>query len=164
MDGDQQLDVVAQAQREKAINNFTEGHLMNYFKRLSDLIEIGKPHNERSQPLTTEGKKILKANTLYVPDYLRKKLDRNTHEFEVLNDAQMKQLFAAYKGKYEIVPEETIGQKIANGEDFYYLRYCYDSPTRYFDIVHSTTGEAIMKEQGRMHNNLIPVDFVVMWE
>ena len=164
---EKEAEILALVVREKAMNNFTEGHLLNYFKQISDLIATSTSYHEINQRLTPDGKKTLKANILYLPDYVRKKGNWKNSNFELLNDAQMKQIFAHYKGKYEIITEEEIGKKIVNGDDFYYMRFCYSNTgtgTRYFDIVNSVTCIPIFRHEVKGDLNLIPVDFELMWE
>lgn len=125
--------------------NYTLGMLKNYFQKVNSLISKEEFCDLREPERTSEVKN-LKKETLYIPDYNKITYKPGKVEDEPKSDKDLKELFKDYKFKYEFISDKDLDTKIANGENFYYLRYVKANSQKFFSVVNGKTGEVVYKE------------------
>lgn len=138
-------DIVHDVYNKSIYQNYTLGMLQNYFQKVSSLISKEEFCDLRETDKTSEVKN-LKKETLYIPDYNKIAFKPVKVKEISKSDENLKELFEDYKYKYSFISDKDLDTKIANGDNFYYLRYVKVNNRKFFHIVNGKTGEVIYRD------------------
>lgn len=125
-----------------SFHNYKPGFLRNYIQEMNRLLSIGEPSSLFGGRCTPEVK-VLKKQTLFIPDYMMLKYDALSVKEKPMSEKDIKKLLEDYKYKCEIISADAISDKIIAGEDFYYVRFVRESSQRYIEVVNSKTGNIV---------------------
>ncbi|WP_299109081.1 hypothetical protein [uncultured Tenacibaculum sp.] len=156
--GGERESIVKEMYSQEVFQNYLPGFLQNYFQKLSNLLETREAYWLYSENKSEELAKLAEQK-LYVPSYLNMKFNPLTAEDRIMYSEYTKDLFKKYKYEFQIEKADTISNRIMDGEEFYYLRYCRMNTDRFIQIVNSITGETIYKEYAPLGYNLKPKHF-----
>ncbi|MGB5983152.1 MAG: hypothetical protein WBG46_13505 [Nonlabens sp.] len=121
--------------------NLNQGWLKNYIQAVNDAVEndmvLSRYQNRYGEAVIN-----LKNQRLLIPEYVGLKMSVLDDDVE-LDQELLAKVLKKYKYDREIVSASEIGQRILNGDDFYYLRYAPVFDWQFIEVVHSTTGKII---------------------
>jgi len=142
---------------EAEIRNWNPGFLRNYLKNVNDLLEGGGERGLYDGQDDLPAVLRLENETLYIPDYVLKKMHKFTgNESDIMDPNE---LLSDYPYDYKFLSAKEISDKILAGDDFYYLVYTKSSLEKYYTVYHSTDGEIIFSLYKPMSNNMKDSDF-----
>ncbi len=139
------------------LRNWNPGFLRNYLKNVNDLLENGGERGLYDGQDDLPAVLRLENETLYIPDYVLKKMNKYTGDESEIMDP--KELMGDYPYNYKFLSATEISNKILAGEDFYYLIYTKSSFEKYYTVYHSLDGEIIFNLYKPMSNNMKDSDF-----
>lgn len=131
---------------EANIYNWTPGMLMGYLKAINDGIAAQKIKGVFEGNIDKDGLKSLKADTLYVPNYVTINFNMFTgQETEV--DAEDKDLFKSYPYPIRFVSnEELTSLLLTRPQGIKYLSYVKSSTDKFVTVFDSKTGKVLYSE------------------
>lgn len=134
------------ANLDKDYHNYGLGYLKNYFQLINrELKNEGYYFAYDSDENKKELRKLKKA-TLYVPDYLKSKLNAFTgtdSEKENPDD-----LFKKYDYSFEWISKDALNEKILNAkdEDLFYISWVRANSQKFVNVINARTGEIIYED------------------
>lgn len=117
--------------------------LKGYLKIVNDLLL-----NKESRSLYTDDEdksalKVLKTDTLYIPDYINNKSDHRG-ERETVEATDLKELYDNYTNPVRVVSSSELNQIILNAsKPVYFLAFIKSHPNRYINVFDSKSGKSL---------------------
>lgn len=103
----------------------------------------------------------LVTDTLLLPDYILDKFDGVATAKKVL---EPKTLLKGYEGKWEILTQEEIDERIETGENKYFFVYVRTEAFKFLMIVNGETGSLLYSEHFPTLVNMTPKNFSSIWK
>jgi len=126
-------------------HNYGIGYLKNYLQLVNRELEDGGYYWAYDKGQNKKELKKLVNKTLYVPDYLKSKLNAWVGTDSEKEDPD--KLFKKYDYSYEWITKNDLNEKILNArEDLFYLSWVRVNSQKFVNVVNAYTGEIIYED------------------
>jgi hypothetical protein len=120
-------------------NNWSPGYLKYYLKLVSDDLMKGESRSLNRNTGDPEKLAALKTKTLYIPDYVFRRLNTLTGKEEKKYDVD--DLLGKYPYKYKVVSNDELNEMILTpSEPVYYIVYGRSATDKYMSVFSTTDG------------------------
>lgn len=152
---DQKNDHMDYVFNEAHFYNWELGFLKNALQEVNRLLDKGETRWIYGESSNDPQLRILRRETLYVPDYLLIKFNKFTGNEDKRH--RKTELFNGYEYQYEMIDASELSAKIMDAEEpFYYFNYIRSSTDAFYTIINALTGEIIYSEYDPMTYNIKP--------
>lgn len=141
-------DGVVNALYEKGnLYNFGLGMFYNNAKKVNDIIESGKYTDVKSGHIGSE-LKDLQSETLYIPESSFDQFKRPIGKLPFLEQTEgegINKMMEAYEGKYLVISDDELNEKILSEEKIYYMKYTRMVNRKILEVIDSSNGSSVFR-------------------
>lgn len=125
--------------------NWGPGIIKGYLKDINDLLLAGKKKGQRTQESDAKALAQLKNDTLYIPDYLFARPNRQGDI--TMDEASIASISDVYPYPIKVLPVGVINNKIVNEQaSFLYIMVTLSSGEKYVNVFESTSGKLLFSD------------------
>ncbi len=139
---------------EAHIDNWGAGYLKNYLQVINDGLMKGEMRGRYTSDENDKALFALRRDTLYVPDYINKRVSGNPFTAEGNdNDADEGSVKEVYHHPIKFLSAEELNNKILNEtKPFYYLLYVRSATDKFVNVYHTVQGMVYARHTNLSYN------------